>query len=67
MKKLRAVVLALAAEEDLPPQYKDHSLKGEWFGCRDLHLEPDWLLIYEIRGDILGLARTGTHADIFGK
>ena len=43
----------------------DHPLSGEWNEYRDLHIEPDWLLIYRIDGDTLKLARTGTHDDIF--
>ncbi|WP_369825260.1 type II toxin-antitoxin system mRNA interferase toxin, RelE/StbE family [Sulfobacillus sp. hq2] len=36
-------------------------------GWRDVHIEPDWLLIYRINRAIseLILLRTGTHADIF--
>lgn len=29
----------------------DHPLTGEWRGFRELHIEPDWLLIYEITSD----------------
>ena len=65
MAKLREAILALASESPLPPRYRDHALTGSWKGCRDLHIEPDWLLIYEIRGSVLGLARTGSHADLF--
>jgi mRNA interferase YafQ len=65
MGKLREAILLLASETTLPPKYKDHALTGNWRNCRDLHIEPDWLLIYEIRGRILGLARTGSHADLF--
>lgn len=65
MNKLREVILLLASEKALPAKYRDHALAGEWQGCRDLHIEPDWLLIYEICGNTLGLARTGTHADLF--
>lgn len=32
---------------------------------RDLHIEPDWVLIYRVGGNDLELARTGTHADLF--
>ncbi|MGP1412794.1 type II toxin-antitoxin system YafQ family toxin [Pyramidobacter piscolens] len=67
MGKLREAILILAAEEELPPRSRDHGLTGEWRGSRDLHLEPDWALIYEIRGDVLGLVRTGSHADLFDK
>lgn len=41
------------------------ALKGDWKGWRDLHIEPDWLLLYRIDGDTLELVRTGTHADLF--
>ncbi|MDR0587559.1 MAG: type II toxin-antitoxin system YafQ family toxin [Burkholderiales bacterium] len=65
MKKLRTVLELLFAEQNLPLQYRDHPLKGEWAGFRDAHIEPDWLLIYYVRGNVLYLVRTGTHSDIF--
>jgi mRNA interferase YafQ len=65
MTELRHALLLLVEEKALPERYKDHSLGGNWKGHRDLHLEPDWLLIYQIDGNDLYLARTGTHADIF--
>jgi mRNA interferase YafQ len=40
-------------------------LRGNWQGFRDLHIEPDWLLLYRIVDEELQLARTGTHADLF--
>ena len=33
----------------LDKKYKDHSLSGEYKGTRECHIEPDWLLVYEIR------------------
>jgi hypothetical protein len=36
-------------------------------GFRDLHIEPDWLLLYRIEGEELQLARAGTHADLFNE
>jgi mRNA interferase YafQ len=65
MEKLRAVIRLLLAGDPLPRELGDHQLKGEWRPSRDLHLEPDWVLIYGIEGDIVRLERTGTHADIF--
>ena len=61
------VVTLLAKGEALPEQYKDHPLRGNYAGCRECHIEPDWLLIYEIEDDelILYLTRTGTHSDLF--
>ena len=65
--KLREAIRLLLNGESLPREYEDHPLKGEWRPCRDIHIEPDWILIYRIDGDQLSLERTGTHADLFGK
>ncbi len=64
---LTEVVKMLAAGEKLPAKYKDHPLYGNYEGCRECHIGPDWLLIYEIYGQelILYLTRTGTHSDLF--
>jgi mRNA interferase YafQ len=65
LRKLRQALGLLISGEELPPSYKDHSLKGDWKGYRDAHIEPDWLLIYRVVGDELHLVRTGSHADLF--
>lgn len=61
------VVDMLAAGHELPKKYRDHSLSGNYIGCRECHITPDWLLIYEISDGelILYLTRTGTHGDLF--
>ncbi len=41
------------------------SLSGEWGGVWECHLEPDWLLIYDVSDEEVLLIRTGTHADFF--
>ena len=66
LKKLEAVTNKLRAGETLPAANRDHPLKGEWLGWRDCHIAPDWLLIYRVTRDEVELARTGTHADLFG-
>jgi mRNA interferase YafQ len=48
------------------PHHRDHPLHGAWSGVRDCHVQPDLLLLYEIKGDIVILRRLGTHSDIFG-
>jgi mRNA interferase YafQ len=63
--KLTVAIDRLLAEQPLPASYNDHPLKGDWKGWRDLHLEPDWLLLYRVEGSELHLARTGSHADLF--
>ena len=65
MSKLRTLMTLLIEDQPLSPEYKDHSLQGNWKHHRDSHIEPDWLLIYKIDGDNLYFIRTGTHADIF--
>lgn len=69
IKLLEDIVAALAMGEPLPEKNMDHPLTGNWSGHRECHIQPDWLLIYRIDGDvlILTLARTGTHSDLFGK
>jgi mRNA interferase YafQ len=67
MAKLRAVILLMLEDAPLEPRHRDHPLKGEWLGYRDLHVEPDWVLIYKLTETELPLARTGTHSDLFGE
>ena len=57
----------IASRATLPERYKDHELIGDYKGCRECHITPDWLLIYEIYEEelILYLTRTGTHSDLF--
>jgi mRNA interferase YafQ len=64
---LTAVIKKLVAGETLDKSYNDHPLKGKYAHCRECHITPDWLLIYEIADDtlILYLTRTGTHSDLF--
>lgn len=64
---LTEVIRKLAAGDPLPEKNRDHQLAGDYGACRECHIAPDWLLIYEIDGDelILYLTRTGTHSDLF--
>ena len=65
MGKLRVVMAILIEEQPLPSGYLDHPLRGSWQGFRDLHVEPDWILIYRVVGQEIQFARSGTHADLF--
>ncbi len=59
------VLQALIRDEELPQKYSDHALKGNYQGCRDCHIKPDLVLIYEkINNDLL-LIRLGTHSELF--
>jgi len=66
MAKLEKAMDLLLAAVPLPERYKDHPLRHNWKGFRELHIEPDWLLIYKIIGDVVLFSRTGTHSDLFG-
>jgi mRNA interferase YafQ len=65
MDRLKAVLWLLIEETPLPASLRDHPLQGEWNGFRNLHIEPDWLLLYRVANGELQLARTGSHADLF--
>jgi len=65
LSKLKSAIDILLSGQDLPPKYKDHALIGNWGGHRNCHIEPDWILIYQLREDELRLERTGAHADLF--
>lgn len=64
---LEKVVAILAQGQPLPAEYKDHSLSGDYKSCRECHISPDWLLVYEVieKELLLYLTRTETHSDIF--
>ena len=69
MNKLVNVLSLLVNGVPLPAQYRDHSLTGNLHDFRECHIEPDWLLMYQIYQDtlILSATATGSHADLFGK
>ena len=64
---LTEIIELLANGQQLPAKNRDHSLSGNFVGCRECHITPDWLLIYEITEKelFLYLTRTGTHSDLF--
>ena len=65
--KLFEVIEKLANGELLDAKYRDHDLIGDYRGCRECHIEPDWLLIYEVINDVLVLMlyRVGSHSELF--
>ena len=65
--KLKTVMNLLAEQTPLEPRHRDHPLSGNWEGCRECHIEPDWLLIYIVllEENKIRFERTGTHSDLF--
>lgn len=66
MEKLDTVIEMLCRGEVLPETYLDHPLHGESKGCRECHIEPDWLLKYKTdkKELVLGTLSTGSHSDL---
>ncbi len=67
MNKIKNIIEKLANGEILEAKYRDHLLTGDYGGFRECHIQPDWLLVYQIDNGqlVLFLARTGTHSDLF--
>jgi mRNA interferase YafQ len=64
-RKIGEIIHELLHKEPLERKHRDHTLVGNYVGCRECHVEPDWLLIYTLGDDWIRFERTGTHADLF--
>lgn len=62
LTKLYSIITKLQEQKSLEPSLKDYPLTGNYKGLRELHIEPDWLLIYAIYHDrlVLIVTRTGS-------
>ncbi|NRB10498.1 MAG: type II toxin-antitoxin system YafQ family toxin [Rickettsiaceae bacterium] len=65
ISKLFTVVELLAMGKDLKSHHHPHKLTGNYKNKWECHIEPDWLLIYEVTENAITLYRTGTHSDLF--
>ncbi len=63
-----AILLLIANDGPLGPEWLDHSLGGEWEGYRDCHIGEDFLLAYKldatVKPGLIVFVRAGTHADL---
>lgn len=59
------IVERLANDQLIEARYRDHSLSGNWKDCRDCHIKPDLVLIYQ-KPDrkTLRLIRLGSHSEL---
>ena len=64
-EKFSKLLNLLLSNEELPAKYRNHKLLGCYKGSQELHIEPDWLLVYKLTKGELILERTGTHCDLF--
>jgi mRNA interferase YafQ len=64
-----AMLLLVANDGPLPPEWLDHSLTGEWAGHRECHVGGDFLLIYRLddsgKAGLVVFVRSGTHSELF--
>lgn len=70
MNRLKqAMLLLIANDAPLGPEWLDHSLKGQWSECRECHVGGDFLLIYRLddggKTSLVVFVRAGTHAELF--
>jgi mRNA interferase YafQ len=59
------MILLIANESPLGPEWLDHPLKGAWADHRECHIRGDFLLIYQIEANAINFVRSGTHSDLF--
>jgi mRNA interferase YafQ len=72
MRQLKEVMLLLVANDGpLGPEWLDHALKGEWADHRECHVGGDFLLVYRLSGSddeqSVIFVRCGTHSELFGR
>ena len=71
INKLNEIVDKLSNNEELDLKYRDHKLINDkkFKNCRELHIEPNWLLVYQIIDEelVLLLVRTGSHSEVLNK
>ena len=69
MKLVKEVMIMIISNQgDLPEQYRDHELKGNFKGYRECHVKGDLLLVYYFVQEGKGVifSDLGSHSEIFG-
>lgn len=60
-----AMLLLIANDGPLSPEWRDPALTGDWADHRECHIGGDFLLIYQVDGNQIIFVRAGTHAELF--
>ena len=55
----------LSQGQELPPEARDHALKGEWEDFREFHVSGDVLVIYRLEAESVKLVRISSHSQLF--
>jgi mRNA interferase YafQ len=62
---LDPILADLVKDNPMPEKFSDHPMTGAWKDCRDCHLKPDLVLIYQKPDNgTLRLVRLGSHAEL---
>jgi mRNA interferase YafQ len=61
-----AMILLIANDAPLGPEWQDLNLRGEWADHQECHIGGDFLLIYHVEADRINFVRSGTHSELFG-
>lgn len=68
LEKLEKIIFKLANKEELELKYRNHNLVDDkkFKGCKECHIESDWLLVYKyIENElVLLLINTGSHSEL---
>ena len=69
------MLLLIANDAALGPEWLDHPLKGDWADHRECHIGGDFLLIYRLddsgledngrKDNAIIFVRAGTHSELF--
>jgi mRNA interferase YafQ len=65
MRLKEAMMMLIANDAPLGPEWLDHPLKGTWADTRECHIGGDFLLIYQVEANTIIFVRSGTHSELF--
>ncbi len=68
MTRLKEVMLLLIANDaPLGPEWLDHPLKRVWADHSECHVGGYFLLIYQVESNAIVFVRVGDHAELFNE
>nr|WP_299691881.1 type II toxin-antitoxin system YafQ family toxin [Hydrocarboniphaga sp.] len=72
MNRLKeAMLLLIANDAPLGPEWRDHQLKEQWSAHRECHIGGDFLLAYKVDDSatpgLIVFVRAGTHSELFNE
>lgn len=65
IRLVHVIFYLLENDLPLPASLRDHKLVGRLSHCRECHVRPNLLLIYERQGDIVKLHRICNHSELY--